>query len=302
MAETEPGNHTFWGESPARRTARGRGAGVGHVVPEPVSSPGRRTTTQGDPPLVLNGRKRLVRALTGLALVASVGLVPSSRAGRARHRATSSARVDDLYHEAEAAQERYHDAKLELDELASGPRRPSRPTRSARTSVSSRSRTQVRDSVIRQYQGENLSAVGQVFVSDDAERLPRPAVDDDVLQRPADPAVLRVLARGQGARHPPGRDREPRRRHRRGREAARRREGRRRRQARRGQGPARRARGRGAGAARGPAGLAQRRRARPCRRLGLGQRGRGRVTTRWPRSATPTSTARPAPTPSTAPV
>ena len=52
---------------------------------------------------------------------------------------------------------------------------------------------QVRDSVIRQYQGESLSAVGQVFVSDEPELVPRPALDDDVLQRAAVPAVLLVL-------------------------------------------------------------------------------------------------------------
>ena len=90
---------------------------------------------QGDRPLVLNGRKRLVTV-----------------AARSRHRSPSvgsrspatpaqaepdiddvRARVDRLYHEAEQAQERYNDAKLELDELAERPRlargRPGPPGR-----------------------------------------------------------------------------------------------------------------------------------------------------------------------------
>jgi cell wall-associated NlpC family hydrolase len=114
---------------------------------------------------VLNGRKRLVRVLLGLTFVVSVGLIPGA-AQADPDISDVSARVDDLYHEAEAAQERYHDAKLELDELKrdltsleADQARQDRQMESARTLV--------RDSVIRQYQGENMSAVGEVFVSDD---------------------------------------------------------------------------------------------------------------------------------------
>ena len=96
-------NHPQGGGARSRR----RGAGVGQVVPEPVSSPGRRTTRKGDRPLVLNGRKRLVTALSGLA-------PHRRRRPRARRRrprpsptsTTSRSRVDRLYHEAEQASER----------------------------------------------------------------------------------------------------------------------------------------------------------------------------------------------------
>jgi cell wall-associated NlpC family hydrolase len=76
------------------------------------------------------------------------------------------AKVDRLYHEAEVAQERYHDAKLELDELRSdlGSLKADQARQDDRLDVV---QEQVRDSVIRQYQGESLSAVGQVFVSDE---------------------------------------------------------------------------------------------------------------------------------------
>ena len=114
---------------------------------------------------MFDGRKRLISALSGLAFAATVGLVPGA-AQADPDIDDVEARVDRLYHEAEAAQERYHDVKLELDDLErdltsleADQKRQDRRLEAART--------EVRDSVIRQYQGESMSAVGQVFVSDD---------------------------------------------------------------------------------------------------------------------------------------
>ncbi len=114
---------------------------------------------------MFNGRKRLISALAGLALAASIGLVPGAASADPDIEDVEK-RVDDLYHEAEAAQERYHDIKLELDELQADLRSlEADQTRQGRRMETARE--QVRESVIRQYQGENLSAVGQVFVSED---------------------------------------------------------------------------------------------------------------------------------------
>jgi cell wall-associated NlpC family hydrolase len=114
---------------------------------------------------VLDGRKRLISALCGFGLVLSVALVPGTAQADPDIDDVRS-RVDDLYHEAEAAQERYHDTKLELDELqrdlTSLKADQARQDRDMETA-----RTLVRDSVIRQYEGESMSAVGQVFVSED---------------------------------------------------------------------------------------------------------------------------------------
>ena len=114
---------------------------------------------------MLYGRKPLVPALTGLALAAVIGLVPSSAQAEPEI-SDVRARVDRLYHEAEVAQERYHDAKLELDELRQdlGSLEADQKRQDQRLDVV---QEQVRDSVIRQYQGDSLSAVGQVFVSDE---------------------------------------------------------------------------------------------------------------------------------------
>ncbi|WP_432479794.1 NlpC/P60 family protein [Nocardioides sp. GXQ0305] len=114
---------------------------------------------------MLNGRKPLVSALTGLALAGVIGLVPGS-AHADPDIDDVEARVDRLYHDAEVAQERYHDATLELDELRNdlGSLKADQERQDQRLDVV---QEQVRDSVIRQYQGESLSAVGQVFVSDE---------------------------------------------------------------------------------------------------------------------------------------
>jgi len=133
--------------------------------PNPSAHPVGVRQNKGDPPLVPNGRKPIVSALSGLALAAVIGLVPSS-AQADPDIDDVEARVDRLYHEAEVAQERYHDAKLELDELRSdlGSLKADQARQGKRLDIAQQ---QVRDSVIRQYQGESLSAVGQVFVSEE---------------------------------------------------------------------------------------------------------------------------------------
>jgi cell wall-associated NlpC family hydrolase len=111
-------------------------------------------------------RKRLITALSGLALVAAVGIIPSSPAQAEPDIDDVQSRVDRLYHEAEQASERFNDARLELDELH-------RDLRSVKADQARQDRRlavvqdQVQDSIVRQYEGESLSAVGQVVVSED---------------------------------------------------------------------------------------------------------------------------------------
>ena len=114
---------------------------------------------------MFNGRKRLITALSALAMAAAVGFVPGTAQAEPDIEDVE-ARVDRLYHEAEIAQERYNDAKLELNELnkdlasiKADERRQDERLEAVRTSV--------QDSIVRQYQGQNLSAVGQIVVSDD---------------------------------------------------------------------------------------------------------------------------------------
>ena len=67
---------------------------------------------------MLNGRKRLITALSAIALAAAVGLVPGTAQAEPDIDDVQT-RVDRLYHEAEQASERYNDAKLDLAELQS---------------------------------------------------------------------------------------------------------------------------------------------------------------------------------------
>ncbi|WP_322919543.1 MULTISPECIES: C40 family peptidase [Nocardioides] len=76
------------------------------------------------------------------------------------------ARVDRLYHEAEAAQERLHDARLELTDLRGdlADLRADQERQDDRLDVV---RDQVSDAVVRQIEGEGISTVGQIVVSED---------------------------------------------------------------------------------------------------------------------------------------
>jgi hypothetical protein len=56
-------------------------------------------------------------ALSGLALAAVVGVIPSTPAQAEPNIDDVKARVDTLYHQAEQASERYNNAKIELQEL-----------------------------------------------------------------------------------------------------------------------------------------------------------------------------------------
>jgi cell wall-associated NlpC family hydrolase len=115
---------------------------------------------------VLNGRRRVSAAITAVLLAVAIGSVPSSPAQAEPTIDQVKTRVDHLYHEAEQAQERYNDAKVELAELrkdlasleADQGRQDSRLTEV---------REQVQDSIVSQYEGTSLSAVGQAVVSED---------------------------------------------------------------------------------------------------------------------------------------
>jgi peptidoglycan DL-endopeptidase CwlO len=118
---------------------------------------------------VLNGRKRLITLLSVGAMIATVGFLPST-ANAEPDIDDVQARVDKLYHQAEQAQERYNDAKLELvslqrdlDLLEADQGRQDERLDAVRE--------QVQDAVVRQYEGQTMDAVGQVVISDDPQKF-----------------------------------------------------------------------------------------------------------------------------------
>ncbi|GAB3196849.1 C40 family peptidase [Nocardioides hungaricus] len=116
---------------------------------------------------MLKGRQRLITLLCLGALVATVGLLPSTASAKPDIDDVQ-ARVDRLYRQAEQAQERYNDAQLELtslrrdlDLLEADQGRQDRRLAAVRR--------QVQDAVVRQYQGQTMAAVGRVVVSEDPQ-------------------------------------------------------------------------------------------------------------------------------------
>jgi peptidoglycan DL-endopeptidase CwlO len=117
---------------------------------------------------VQKSRKRLITMLSGGAMIAAVGFMPTTPAQAEPTIDEVQKRVDTLYHEAEQAQERYNDARLELKDLQAD--LASLKADQDRQDVAFQDvREQVQDSVVRQYEGESISNVGQVALSDDPQ-------------------------------------------------------------------------------------------------------------------------------------
>ena len=111
-------------------------------------------------------RQRIGATILGLATIAALAFVPATPAQAEPDIQDVKARVDRLYHEAEVAQERLHDARLDLADLRrdlAGLKADQRRQDERLEDV----RAQVSDAVVRQLEGESISTVGQIVVSDD---------------------------------------------------------------------------------------------------------------------------------------
>ncbi|MFT3872207.1 MAG: NlpC/P60 family protein [Nocardioides sp.] len=113
-----------------------------------------------------HGRKRFLAAFAAVAALASFGLIQSTPGYAAPSIDDVQKRVDRLYDEAEQAAERHNNIQLKLEDLRAdlSAMQADEQRQQRRLSVV---QTQVADSIVRQYQGEGLSTVGQVVVSDD---------------------------------------------------------------------------------------------------------------------------------------
>lgn len=111
-------------------------------------------------------RKRAGATIVGLTAIAAIAFVPATPAQADPSIKEVKVRVDRLYQEAEAAQERLNTARIDLGDL----RRDLAGLRADQARQDQRLedvRDQVSDAVVRQLEGEGISSVGQVFVSDD---------------------------------------------------------------------------------------------------------------------------------------
>jgi len=114
----------------------------------------------------VHGRKRATLALSSMAVATLATMVNPSPSHADPNIDDVKTRVDKLYEQAERAQERYNDAKQELGEVKKDLRglKADEARQQARLDAV---RSQVEESVVEQYRGQSLSAVGQVVISDD---------------------------------------------------------------------------------------------------------------------------------------
>jgi peptidoglycan DL-endopeptidase CwlO len=115
---------------------------------------------------VLNGRKSLVALIAGAALVTSVGMLSSGTAEAKPTIQDVQNRVDRLYHAAEQASERYNAVRVQLQHMR-GDVSALRADQTRQQKQTEKARRIVADSIVRQYEGDSLSAVGQAVVSSD---------------------------------------------------------------------------------------------------------------------------------------
>ena len=115
---------------------------------------------------MLNGRRSLVTIVAGAALALSVGMIPSGTAQAKPTIQDVQHRVDRLYHAAEQASERYNQIHVQLTQMR-GDVKALRADQARQQKQTEKARRLVADSIVRQYEGDSLSAVGQAVVSSD---------------------------------------------------------------------------------------------------------------------------------------
>jgi peptidoglycan DL-endopeptidase CwlO len=115
---------------------------------------------------VLNGRKSLVAFIASAAVLTTVGMIPSGTAEAQPSIQDVQHRVDRLYHAAEQASERYNAIHVQLKQMH-GDVSALRADQARQQKQTEKARRVVADSIVRQYEGDSLSAVGQAVVSSD---------------------------------------------------------------------------------------------------------------------------------------
>ena len=119
---------------------------------------------------MLHGRKRLVTGLLGLVAIVSVSLAPTTPTYAEPDIDDVQARVDTLYHQAEVAQERYNDAKLAHKNIEADLAALKKDEATQQSKVDKMS-SSVTENLAAQYEGQNISATGQLVLADDPDQF-----------------------------------------------------------------------------------------------------------------------------------
>jgi peptidoglycan DL-endopeptidase CwlO len=117
---------------------------------------------------VLKGRKSLVTFIassaTAVATLVGVATIPSGTAQAKPSIQDVQHRVDRLYHAAEQASERYNQIHVQLKQMR-GDVQALQADQARQQKLTEKARRIVADSIVRQYEGDSLSVVGQAVVS-----------------------------------------------------------------------------------------------------------------------------------------
>ncbi|MGH3333867.1 MAG: NlpC/P60 family protein [Nocardioidaceae bacterium] len=118
---------------------------------------------------MFEGRKHLARVIASLGIAVIGGsMLVSTPTFADPNIEDAQAKVDRLYHEAEAASERYNSARVELEGATARLRSLRADLRRQEDRVAS-VREQVSSAVVAEYQGQGLSSATQVFLADDPD-------------------------------------------------------------------------------------------------------------------------------------
>jgi cell wall-associated NlpC family hydrolase len=115
---------------------------------------------------VLNGRKSLVTSIAAAAIITTVGVIPGGSAQAQPSIEDVQHRVDRLYRAAEQASERYNQIHVQLTQMR-GDVKALRADQGRQERRTENVRRAVADSIVQQFEGDSLSAVGQAVVSKD---------------------------------------------------------------------------------------------------------------------------------------
>lgn len=119
---------------------------------------------------MIHGRKRLATGLSGVAALIAVSLVPAAPSNADPDIDDVKTKVDKLYHQAEQAQESYHDAKLKLKELRAELKDLKADEKAQQQKVDSLEGS-VNQAIAAQYEGQTISATGELVLSDNPEEF-----------------------------------------------------------------------------------------------------------------------------------
>ena len=119
---------------------------------------------------MLNGRKSLITAIAAAAIVTTVGAIPGGSAQAQPSIEDVQHRVDRLFRAAEQASERYNQIHVQLQSMR-GDVKALRSDQARQERRTEKARRVVADSIVSQYEGDSLSAVGKAVVSQDPSQF-----------------------------------------------------------------------------------------------------------------------------------